>query len=247
MSPRPRTTSDATILAALTRVISRIGPAKLTLADVAAEAGHSRAGLVQRFGSKRGLLLAVAAVAVLALVVAAVLLVLTDRRADRAADQAEDAASRLLGFALPSDVDPDDCTALDADGDVVRELQCGPTEDGEGPTSARYSVATEDAAADAFSADVAAQDLAQLTRTYDCGSSSGEGQQGWVPVTDTDTDGEEVTVGRVACWVDGDGDSVFSWTWPDLGVRAVVELRGGGTDGLSDLQSWWRSTADRGY
>ena len=195
----------------------------------------------------RGLLLAVAAVAVLALVVAAVLLVLTDRRADRAADQAEDAASRLLGFALPSDVDPDDCTALDADGDVVRELQCGPTEDGEGPTSARYSVATEDAAADAFSADVAAQDLAQLTRTYDCGSSSGEGQQGWVPVTDTDTDGEEVTVGRVACWVDGDGDSVFSWTWPDLGVRAVVELRGGGTDGLSDLQSWWRSTADRGY
>jgi AcrR family transcriptional regulator len=60
MSPRPRTTSDATILAAVTRVVSRVGPAKLTLADVAAEAGHSAAGLVQRFGSKRGLMLALA-------------------------------------------------------------------------------------------------------------------------------------------------------------------------------------------
>lgn len=60
MCPRPRTTSDATILAALTRVLSRLGPAKLTLADVAAEAGHSPAGLVQRFGSKRGLMLALA-------------------------------------------------------------------------------------------------------------------------------------------------------------------------------------------
>lgn len=60
MSPRPRTTSDATILAALTRIVSRIGPAKLTLADVAEEAGHSPAGLVQRFGSKRGLMLALA-------------------------------------------------------------------------------------------------------------------------------------------------------------------------------------------
>ncbi|HEX6041731.1 TetR/AcrR family transcriptional regulator [Longimicrobium sp.] len=60
MSPRPRTTSDSTILDAVTRVISRVGPARMTLADVAGEAGHSPAGLVQRFGSKRGLLLAVA-------------------------------------------------------------------------------------------------------------------------------------------------------------------------------------------
>lgn len=36
------------------------GPARLTLADVAVEAGLSPATLVQRFGSKRGLLLAVA-------------------------------------------------------------------------------------------------------------------------------------------------------------------------------------------
>ncbi len=59
MSPRPRATSDAEILGATYRVVSRRGP-NLTLADVAKEAGVSPATLVQRFGSKRGLLLALA-------------------------------------------------------------------------------------------------------------------------------------------------------------------------------------------
>jgi AcrR family transcriptional regulator len=58
MSPRPRSTSDADLLMAAARVVSRIGPSRLTLADVAGEAGVSPATLVQRFGSKRGLLLA---------------------------------------------------------------------------------------------------------------------------------------------------------------------------------------------
>ncbi|HEY7286290.1 MAG TPA: TetR/AcrR family transcriptional regulator [Vicinamibacterales bacterium] len=61
MSPRPRATSDAQIFAATHRAVSRLGPVKLTLARVAAEAGVSPATLVQRFGSKRGLLLAFAA------------------------------------------------------------------------------------------------------------------------------------------------------------------------------------------
>lgn len=56
--PRPRTASDESILGAAFRVISRLGPAKVTLADVAAEAGLAAATLVLRFGSKRGLLLA---------------------------------------------------------------------------------------------------------------------------------------------------------------------------------------------
>ena len=55
---RPRTVSDADILHAAGRAISQLGPAKLTLADVAREVGLSPATLVQRFGSKRGLLLA---------------------------------------------------------------------------------------------------------------------------------------------------------------------------------------------
>jgi AcrR family transcriptional regulator len=60
VSPRPRATSDADLLAAAHRVVMRLGP-NLTLADVAKEAHVSAATLVQRFGSKRGLLLAFAA------------------------------------------------------------------------------------------------------------------------------------------------------------------------------------------
>jgi len=55
--PRPRTTSNPEILDAVARVVSRVGPARLTLADVAAEAGLAAPTLLQRFGSKRGLLL----------------------------------------------------------------------------------------------------------------------------------------------------------------------------------------------
>lgn len=43
------------------RAIAQLGPARMTLADVAKEAGVSPAAIVQRFGSKRALLLATAA------------------------------------------------------------------------------------------------------------------------------------------------------------------------------------------
>jgi AcrR family transcriptional regulator len=58
--PRPRTIDDATLLAAAGDLLARIGPANLTLARVSEEVGLSAPTLVQRFGSKRGLLLAVA-------------------------------------------------------------------------------------------------------------------------------------------------------------------------------------------
>lgn len=58
---RPRATSDTDILAATGRAIGAHGPNRLTLAHVGAEAGVSPATLSQRFGSKRGLLLAFAA------------------------------------------------------------------------------------------------------------------------------------------------------------------------------------------
>src|SRR3712207_9546177 len=61
MSPRPRTVSDDDILAATGRALQRASPAQLTLADVAAEAGLPPATPLPRFGSKRGLLLALAA------------------------------------------------------------------------------------------------------------------------------------------------------------------------------------------
>ena len=57
---RRRTLTDEQLIAASARVIGRLGPARLTLADVAEEAGLAPATLLQRFGSKRGLLLEVA-------------------------------------------------------------------------------------------------------------------------------------------------------------------------------------------
>jgi AcrR family transcriptional regulator len=58
MCPRPRETSDEEILAATGRAMQRYGPAQLTLAHVAKEARVVPATLIQRFGTKRGLLLA---------------------------------------------------------------------------------------------------------------------------------------------------------------------------------------------
>jgi len=60
VSPRPRAKTDTDLLEGTLRVIRRLGPARMTLADVAHEVGLAPATLVQRFGSKRGLLLAVA-------------------------------------------------------------------------------------------------------------------------------------------------------------------------------------------
>jgi AcrR family transcriptional regulator len=60
MSPRARKASDEQVFAAAMRAMSRSGPAQLTLGEIAAEAGLTPAALVQRFGSKRKLLLALA-------------------------------------------------------------------------------------------------------------------------------------------------------------------------------------------
>ncbi len=60
MAPRPRLASDAEIVEAAKRVISREGPNGFTLDEVGHEAGIAPATLVQRFGSKRDLMLAVA-------------------------------------------------------------------------------------------------------------------------------------------------------------------------------------------
>src|SRR5262249_1059646 len=58
MSPRRRKAEDVDVFAALVRVMHRRGPAELTLRAIAAEAGITAAALVQRFGSKRAVVLA---------------------------------------------------------------------------------------------------------------------------------------------------------------------------------------------
>jgi AcrR family transcriptional regulator len=56
--PRPRTISDEAVLDAVLALAHRVGPANVTFAAAAAEVGLSAATLVQRFGTKRDMLLA---------------------------------------------------------------------------------------------------------------------------------------------------------------------------------------------
>ncbi|GAA2792946.1 TetR/AcrR family transcriptional regulator [Saccharopolyspora taberi] len=58
MSPRPLAFTDDQLLDAAAAAIAEIGPARLTLADVADRTGASPATLIKRFGSKKGLLAA---------------------------------------------------------------------------------------------------------------------------------------------------------------------------------------------
>jgi AcrR family transcriptional regulator len=60
MSPRPRKVTNDQLFAAAHAVMSRVGPGELTLAAIAREANVTAAVLVQRFGSKRNLLLTLA-------------------------------------------------------------------------------------------------------------------------------------------------------------------------------------------
>jgi AcrR family transcriptional regulator len=60
VSPRPRKVSDEDVFSAAYRAMTRLGPAELTLAHIADEAGVTAGALVQRFGSKRGLQVALA-------------------------------------------------------------------------------------------------------------------------------------------------------------------------------------------
>jgi AcrR family transcriptional regulator len=57
MSPRPRKVSDEAVFEAAIRAMNRLAPAELTLTAIAAEAGITASALVQRFGSRRELLL----------------------------------------------------------------------------------------------------------------------------------------------------------------------------------------------
>jgi AcrR family transcriptional regulator len=59
--PRPRKVSDDEVFAAAYRAMTRLGPGELTLAEIAGEAGLTAGALVQRFGSKRELLLQLSA------------------------------------------------------------------------------------------------------------------------------------------------------------------------------------------
>lgn len=60
MSPRPRTTDDKAVITAAARLLAERGADALTFAEVSKRCGLAPPTLVQRFGSRAGLLAAVA-------------------------------------------------------------------------------------------------------------------------------------------------------------------------------------------
>ncbi|MGY1689969.1 serine/threonine-protein kinase [Geodermatophilus sp. SYSU D01105] len=182
----------------------------------------------------------VAVASLVAVLVLAGLLVATDRRADGAADDAAGAAERLLVVTLPEGVDAARCTVVEPAGTRLRQLSCPAGDlDDDGAPAGTYTVFAGDGAAAAFAAHVQDAGLRELDDEFECGSD--EDAHGWVRLRDSD----DRPVGRLACSVDADGDAELRWTWDDLGTLALVELRGGGDDGLSTLRWWWADAADR--
>jgi hypothetical protein len=185
-----------------------------------------------------------AAAATAAALLLAGLLVATDRRADRAAGEAADrvsgVAQRLLVATLPQGVDPADCAAVPPAGAELGRLDCPAGDlDDDGAPAGTYTLHAGDGAATAFAEHVEAQGLPVIGSLYGCGR--GDDPEGWLQLRDPD----DRAVGRLACSLDTDGDAQLRWTWEDTGTLAVVEVRGGGEDALSDLASWWDDEADR--
>jgi len=131
---RPRTITDERMLTAAGTVIARLGPA-FTLADVATEAQIATGTLVQRFGSKHGLLVALITAAIASMQrdmraavadvddpVAAVTQTLSERFAPL--DDPTTAASNLTQLAF--DLADDDLRALMAEFYTVMEVELRP-------------------------------------------------------------------------------------------------------------------------
>jgi serine/threonine-protein kinase len=147
----------------------------------------------------------------------------------------QDPAGQLLAI-VPGGFDVATCTPrpLAGDGDLA-SLQCGAATSQPGPQQATFYLYEDGAAVDAvFQADVERVGLSQLSEGNNCPDS--QGYQGY-------TDAQEQYAGRIACWVDTQGDANLAWTQEDLGVEGVVEIPGGGESGLADLYAWWRDPA----
>ncbi|SDG70130.1 serine/threonine-protein kinase [Klenkia brasiliensis] len=189
---------------------------------------------------RRGLQVALAALAVLAVGLGTWAAIATVRGGQARADLA-DARQALLAVDLPRDVDPASCTRTDPGDGVLIGLDCGVSPSADGPSSQSYALsASPGAAAAAFDALVAQDGLTQLDGDSSSDCSGLDGDQGWVRLTDFDGQPR----GRLSCSVDADGAPRLTWTWDDRSGYATVTGRGG-QQGLSELLGWWRDEVDR--
>ncbi|PRY42078.1 serine/threonine-protein kinase [Geodermatophilus tzadiensis] len=136
-----------------------------------------------------------------------------------------------LRAVLPAGFDAASCTTQGAAGDGdLAALQCGAARQQPGPQVAFFYLYEDGAAVDAvFVSDVTGVGLSPLGST-DCPDAQGyRGYDG--------PDGE--LAGRVACWVDDEGDANLAWTQDDVAAEGHVVVAGGGEAGLADLWTWW--------
>ncbi len=181
----------------------------------------------------------IAAAALAAVVLLTVLIVVLDGRADDARAGAADAAERLVTLGLPQELERDGCSTGTPEEGELYTLSCPAADQPEGFPTATYTAYADDGAQTAVAAAIDDFGLAELEDEFACGSS--DTPEGWVQLEDFDGN----PVGRLSCNVDDDGDPQLRWYWDDLGVLGFAELRGGGTEALSNLRSWWSDYADR--
>ncbi|MEX5718971.1 serine/threonine-protein kinase [Geodermatophilus maliterrae] len=145
-----------------------------------------------------------------------------------------DPEQHLLGI-LPADFDTTTCETTDPGGDGdLAAVACGAALTQPGPQAAAFYLYEDgDAVDQVFLDDVAGQRLDELTDT-DCPDAHGHRQYAGP--------GEQ-TAGRVACWVDDDGDANLIWTQNDVAAEALVVIPGGGESGLADLWAWWNDAS----
>ncbi len=139
----------------------------------------------------------------------------------------------LLGI-IPTAFDPEDCRTRDAAGDGdLAALDCGATENGEGPTDSEFFLYPDAATLDGvFLADVERFGLSEIPSGQQCPDA--QGHQFY-----TDTQGQQA--GRIACFVDAESNSsVLVWTQDDLTAEGFVVLENGGVEGLTTLIQWWQ-------
>ncbi len=135
---------------------------------------------------------------------------------------------------IPTSFDPEDCRTRNAAGDGdLAALDCGATENGEGPTDSEFFLYPDSGTLDGvFLADVERFGLSEIPAGQQCPET--QGHQFY-----NDAQGQQA--GRIACFVDAESNTaVLVWTQDNLSAEGFVVLENGGVEGLATLLQWWR-------
>ncbi|PWW25086.1 serine/threonine-protein kinase [Geodermatophilus normandii] len=151
-------------------------------------------------------------------------------------DDPADPEDELLSV-IPGGFDVEDCTSGTPAGDGDRaRVECGAATQ-PGPEVSFFYLYEDEAAVDSvFLSDVGNVGLSPLTST-DCPDA--QGYRGY--------EADDQPAGRVACWVDTDGDANIAWTQNDVAAEGLVTIPDGGQSGLADLWAWWNDPANSDF